>query len=173
MISNFFKILKNKTFLISLLIANGFIFGVGLYFYNTDLILLSGMSYATVLLSMGLNEDENKKESIDTHNTADQLIYQTESQIKEAGDKISDDEKKPIEDAVEQLKQANGGSDVDAIKTAIENLNKAWEPVSQKMYQAAQQEAQTPPNGADANTDANEMKAVLKKVRQRLLILRW
>ena len=84
-------------------------------------------------------EDENKKESVDTHNTADQLIYQTESQIKEAGDKISDDEKKPIEAAVEQLKQANGGSDVDAIKTAIENLNKKWEPVSQKMYQAAQQ----------------------------------
>ena len=101
-------------------------------------------------------EDESKKVSIDTHNTADQLIYQTESQIKEAGDKISDDEKKPVEDAVEQLKQANGGSDVVAIKTAIENLNKAWEPVSQKMYKAAQQEAQTPPNGVDGNTNANE-----------------
>ena len=99
-------------------------------------------------------EDENKKESVDTHNTADQLIYQTESQIKEAGDKISDDEKKLIEDAVEQLKQANGGSDVDAIKIAIENLNKAWEPISQKMYQAAQQESQTSPNdAADINTD--------------------
>ena len=101
-------------------------------------------------------DDEAKKESVDTHNTADQLIYQTESQMKEAGDKLSDDDKKPIEDAVEQLKQANGGSDIDAIKTAIERLNKAWEPVAQKMYQAAQQEAQTPPNGADANTDANE-----------------
>ena len=103
-------------------------------------------------------EDENKKESVDTHNTADQLIYQTESQIKEAGDKISDDEKKPIEDDVEQLKQANGGSDVDAIKTAIENLNKKWEPVAQKMYQAAQQEAQTPSNGADVNSDKTDSK---------------
>ena len=101
-------------------------------------------------------EDENKKESVDTRNTADQLIYQTESQIKEAGDKISDDEKKTIKDAVEQLKQANGGSDVDAIKTAIENLNKAWEPLAQKMYQAAQQKTQTSPNDADVNTDANE-----------------
>jgi len=101
-------------------------------------------------------DDEAKKESVDTHNTADQLIYQTESQMKEAGDKLSDDDKKPIEDAVEQLKQANGSSDVDAIKTAIERLNKAWEPVAQKMYQAAQQEAQAPPNGADVNTDANE-----------------
>ncbi|MDP7027667.1 MAG: molecular chaperone DnaK [Candidatus Marinimicrobia bacterium] len=101
-------------------------------------------------------DDETKKESVNTHNTADQLIYQTESQMKEAADKLSDDDKKPIEDAVEQLKQANGSSDVDAIKTAIERLNKAWEPVAQKMYQAAQQEAQTPPNGADANADVNE-----------------
>ena len=66
------------------------------------------------------------------------------------------EQKKSIEDAVKQLKQANGGSDINSIKTAIENLNKAWEPVSQKMYQAAQQEAQTPPNGADGNTDTNE-----------------
>ena len=62
MIGNFFRILKNKTFLISLLIANGFIFGAGIYLNNPDLILLSGMSYATVLLSMGLSENENKKE---------------------------------------------------------------------------------------------------------------
>ncbi len=83
-------------------------------------------------------DDEVKKESVDIHNTADQLIYQTENQMKEAGGKITDEDKKSIEDAVEQLKQANGGSDIDAIKTAIENLNKAWEPVAQKMYQAEQ-----------------------------------
>jgi len=83
-------------------------------------------------------DDEAKKESVDIHNTADQLIYQTENQVKEAGDKIPDEDKKSIEDAVEQLKQANGGSDIDAIKIAIENLNKTWEPVAQKMYQAAQ-----------------------------------
>ena len=71
-------------------------------------------------------------------------------------DKLNDDEKNPIENAVEQLKQANGGSDIEAIKTAIDNLNKSWEPIAQKMYQAAQQEAQTPPNGADANADVNE-----------------
>ena len=65
---------------------------------------------------------------------------------------ITDEEKKPIEDAVEQLKQANGGSDMDAIKTAIENLNKAWEPVAQKMYQA-QQEQQTPSETSDAKTE--------------------
>ena len=93
-------------------------------------------------------DDEAKKESVDIHNTADQLIYQTENQMKEAGDKITDEDKKPIEDAVEQLKQANGGSDIDAIKIAIENLNKTWEPVAQKMYQAAQ--SQTAQEGPES-----------------------
>ncbi len=100
-------------------------------------------------------DDEEKKESVDTHNTADQLIYQTESQMKDAGDKISDDDKKTIEDAVEQLKQANGGSDIVAIKSAIENLNKAWEPVSQKMYQAAQSQ---PSNEESESTDGEPTK---------------
>ena len=98
-------------------------------------------------------DDEAKKESVDIHNTADQLIYQTENQMKEAGDKITDEDKKPIEDAVEQLKQANGGSDIDAIKIAIENLNKAWEPVAQKMYQAEQsQTAQEEPESTGTSS---------------------
>ena len=98
-------------------------------------------------------DDEAKKESVDIHNTADQLIYQTENQIKEAGDKITDEDKKPIEGAVEQLKQANGGSDIDTIKTAIENLNKAWEPVAQKMYQAEQsQSAQEGPESTGTSS---------------------
>ena len=99
------------------------------------------------------NDDEAKKESVDIHNTADQLIYQIENQIKEAGDKITDEDKKPIEDAVEQLRQANGGSDIDEIKTAIENMNKAWEPVAQKMYQAEQsQTAQEDPESAGTSS---------------------
>ena len=98
-------------------------------------------------------DDEAKKESVDIHNTADQLIYQTENQMKEAGDKITDEDKKPIEDAVEQLKQANGGSDIDAIKIAIENLNKTWEPVAQKMYQAEQsQTAQEEPESTGTSS---------------------
>ena len=98
-------------------------------------------------------DDEAKKESVDIHNTADQLIYQTENQMKEAGDKITDEDKKPIEDAVEQLRQANGGSDIDEIKTAIETMNKAWEPVAQKMYQAEQsQTAQEEPESAGTSS---------------------
>lgn len=98
-------------------------------------------------------DDEAKKESVDIHNTADQLIYQTENQMKEAGDKITDEDKKSIEEAVEQLKQTNGSSDIDAIKTAIENLNKAWEPVAQKMYQAEQsQTAQEEPESTGTSS---------------------
>ena len=106
-------------------------------------------------------DDEAKKESVDIHNTADQLIYQTENQMKEAGDKITDEDKKPIEDAVEQLKQANGGSDIDAIKTAIENLNKAWEPVAQKMYQAEQSQTaqeKPEPTGTSSAKDSKTTK---------------
>ena len=106
-------------------------------------------------------DDEAKKESVDIHNTADQLIYQIENQMKEAGDKITDEDKKPIEDAVEQLKQANGGSDIDAIKTAIENLNKAWEPVAQKMYQAEQSQTtqeEPEPTGTSSAKDSKTTK---------------
>ena len=106
-------------------------------------------------------DDEAKKESVDIHNTADQLIYQTENQMKEAGDKITDEDKKSIEGAVEQLKQTNGGSDIDAIKTAIENLNKAWEPVAQKMYQAEQSQTaqeEPEPTGTSSAKDSKTTK---------------
>ena len=62
MIGSFLKALRNKTFLISLLIANGLIFVAGLCLNNLDLLLLSGISYATVLLSMELVKDEEKRE---------------------------------------------------------------------------------------------------------------
>ena len=106
-------------------------------------------------------DDEAKKESVDIHNTADQLIYQTANQMQEAGDKITDEDKKPIEDAVELLKQANGGSDIDAIKTAIENLNKAWEPVAQKMYQAEQ--SQTAQEESESTGTSSEKDSKTKK----------
>ena len=108
-------------------------------------------------------DDEAKKESVDIHNTADQLIYQTENQMKEAGDKITDEDKKPIEDAVEQLKQANGGSDIDAIKTAIENLNKTWEPVAQKMYQAAQSQTGQEDPESTGNSSAKDSRTTKKE----------
>ena len=104
-------------------------------------------------------DDESKKESVEVHNTAEQLIYQTETQLKDAGDKLSDSDKKPVVDALEQLKQANKGSDIGAIKNATENLNKAWEPLAQKMYQANQAQQGDSPESGQANDPDTDSKA--------------
>ena len=104
-------------------------------------------------------DDESKKESVEVHNTAEQLIYQTETQLKDAGEKLSDSDKKPVVDALEQLKQANKGSDIDAIKNATENLNKAWEPLAQKMYQANQAQQGDSPESGQANGPDSDSKA--------------
>ena len=60
------------------------------------------------------------------------------------------------QDVLEKLKQANSGSDIEAIKSSIENLNKAWEPVAQKMYQAAQKEAESKDRTDSNSADVGE-----------------
>ncbi|MBC8213391.1 MAG: molecular chaperone DnaK [Candidatus Marinimicrobia bacterium] len=86
-------------------------------------------------------EDKSKREEVETHNQADQLVYQTEKQMEELGDKLSDDDKNPIQDAVEKLKEANNNTDIPTIKDKMDELNKAWNKVSEKMYQQTQEEA--------------------------------
>ncbi len=95
-------------------------------------------------------EDKAKKEEVDTHNMADQTVYQTEKTLSELGDKISDEEKASIQDAVDKLKEMNKGSDVAAIKEATEQVQKAFYAVSEKLYQ--QQGAQGQP-GAQSGDD--------------------
>jgi len=82
-------------------------------------------------------EDKARKEEVDTHNTADQVIYQTEKTLGELGDKISADEKASIQTAVDKLKELNKGTDVSAIKAATEDVQKAFYAVSEKLYQNA------------------------------------
>ena len=82
-------------------------------------------------------EDKARKEEVDTHNMADQTVYQTEKTLNELGDKISADEKASVQAAVEKLKEANKGSDVAAIKAATEEVQKAFYAVSEKLYQQA------------------------------------
>ena len=82
-------------------------------------------------------EDKARKEEVDTHNNAEHLIYQTEKTLGELGDKISAEEKSSIEAAVEKLKEANKGSDLEAIKAASDELQKAFYAVSEKLYQQA------------------------------------
>ena len=82
-------------------------------------------------------EDKARKEEVDTHNNAEHLVYQTEKTLGELGDKISAEEKASIEAAVEKLKEANKGTDLEAIKAASEELQKAFYAVSEKLYQQA------------------------------------
>ena len=93
-------------------------------------------------------EDKKRREAVDTRNAADQMVYQTEKTVSEFGDKLSDEEKKTIDDAKEALKEALKGEDIEAIKAKQEELQKALYAISEKVYKAAA-EAQAAENGAD------------------------
>jgi molecular chaperone DnaK len=94
--------------------------------------------------------DSKAKETADKLNSADAMIFQTEKQLKEFGDKLSDDKKQPIENALEELKKAYATKDLSVIDPALEKINEAWKVASEEMYKA-QQEAQA--NGAAENQD--------------------
>ena len=87
------------------------------------------------------NEESDKqaKEKIEKLNAADSLIFQTEKQLKEFGDKIPADKKDPIEKALADLKEAHKKEDLDAIEKATAELNSVWQAASEEMYKAGQQ----------------------------------
>ena len=85
--------------------------------------------------------DKNARETADKINAADGMIFQTEKQLKEFGDKLSDDKKGPIEAALEELKKAHESKEIAQIDAAMEKINEAWKAASEEMYKA-QQEAQ-------------------------------
>ena len=101
-------------------------------------------------------EDKARKEEVDTHNNAEHLIYQTEKTLADLGDKATAEEKAAVEAAIEKLKEANKGTDLEAIKTASEELQKSFYPIAEKMYQQAnpQGEAGAQP-GNDGVVDAD------------------
>jgi len=80
--------------------------------------------------------DKNAKEKVDKLNEADALIFQTEKQLKEFGDKLSDDKKKPIEEALEELKKAYETKEIATIQPALDKINEAWKVASEEMYKA-------------------------------------
>lgn len=104
-------------------------------------------------------EDKKAKEKIDKLNQADSLVFQTEKQLKEYGDKLPEDKKKPIEDAVAKLKEAHKNQDVDAIDTAMEELNKQWQAASQDLYNAQQQAGGQADAGQDGGQQAGEQQS--------------
>ena len=85
--------------------------------------------------------DKAAKEKVEKLNEADAMIFQTEKQLKEFGDKLSDDKKKPVQDALDELKKAYETKELDQITPALEKLNETWKSVSEEMYKA-QAEAQ-------------------------------
>ncbi len=84
-------------------------------------------------------EDKKKKEAVETKNMADTLIFTSEKALKEAGDKITPDEKKPVEEKIEALKKLKDGTDTEAIKKASEELSQAAQKIGEKLYKAAQE----------------------------------
>lgn len=98
--------------------------------------------------------DKAEKEKIDKMNQADSLVFQTEKQLKEYGDKLSEGNKTAISEALETLKTAHQSQNLEGIDSAMEGLNKAWEAASTEMYNAAGAEgAQAGPEaGADSGT---------------------
>ncbi len=97
-------------------------------------------------------EDAKRKEAVDTRNTGDQLVYQTEQALSELGDKISANEKSEVESKLNALKDALKGDDVAAIKSSTDELQKAFYDISAKLYQ--QQGGQQGAPGADPNASA-------------------
>ncbi|QCX38204.1 molecular chaperone DnaK [Aureibaculum algae] len=83
--------------------------------------------------------DKQAKETAEKINGADAMIFQTEKQLKEFGEKLSADKKEPIEAALEELKKAHESKDLAQIDTAMEKINEAWKVASEEMYKAEQE----------------------------------
>jgi molecular chaperone DnaK len=86
--------------------------------------------------------DRAEREKVDKVNAADSMIFSTEKQLAEYGDKIPANKKTAIETALGSLKEAHKSADLDAIDRATKELNDAWQAASQDMYAASQQQAQ-------------------------------
>ena len=100
--------------------------------------------------------DKDAKEKIDKINSADAMIFQTEKQLKEYGDKLSEDKKKPIEEALKELKEVHEKKDVSLIDSAMEKINNAWKAASEEMYKATQGDAKDSSNSEnDSSSDSN------------------
>ena len=112
------------------------------------------------------NADKKVKETVEKINQADTLIFQTEKQLKEFGDKLSEGNKSAINSALEKLREAHKSQDGAQIDTAVANLNNAWSAASTEMYNATNNSGAAGGNaGANANaggssSDANNVSDV-------------
>ena len=113
--------------------------------------------------------DAKAKETVDKLNSADAMIFQTEKQLKEFGDKLSDDKKKPIEEALEELKKSFESKDLEKIDPALEKINEAWKAASEEMYKAQQNQqgqAQQPADEQSADNSDNVEDVDFEEVKE-------
>ena len=104
------------------------------------------------------SEDKEKREKIDLVNQAEHLIYETEKNVKEHGEKLDDSEKESLTEKVEELKKAKESGSVDNIKSAMESLNAFWSTVASKMYDSAKQEDDASGGESKDGTDTKKKK---------------
>ncbi|MCX4363319.1 MAG: Hsp70 family protein, partial [Clostridia bacterium] len=96
-------------------------------------------------------EDKKRKDLVDAKNDADQMIYATEKALEESGDKISDDDKTTLKEALEKAKaDLAEAKDAETVRAVTEEMTKANAPIFTKLYQAAQEEA-----GGNVNSDGS------------------
>ena len=103
-------------------------------------------------------EDRKRREAVELRNEADNLVFRTEKLLSENADKITDDVKQPVEEAIAELKTALEGEDNDQVKAAVEKLNTTSAQLGQAMYaaaQAAQQEAPSEAGGPSEHAESN------------------
>ena len=103
--------------------------------------------------------DKKVKETADKINAADGMIFQTEKQLKEFGEKLSDDKKNPIQQALDELKKAHESKDISSIDTAMEKINAAWTAASEEMYKASQEQPKSTneDNAENKNDDVTDV----------------
>jgi molecular chaperone DnaK len=103
--------------------------------------------------------DRKMKEETDKLNAADTMIFQTEKQIREFGDKVPADKKGQIENALEELKSAHKNRNIPGIDAAMAKLNAVWQAASQEMYQSASQPGQQPGSEAGQPSGQDQSKS--------------
>ena len=108
--------------------------------------------------SANAETDRKAKEEVDKLNSADAMIFQTEKQLKEFGDKLPAEKKAPIEKALEELKEAHKNRNIAGIDAALVSLNSAWSAASEEMYKASQASGQPAGDPASAAGDGGSSK---------------
>ncbi len=96
---------------------------------------------------MHAEEDKKRHEQVETKNMAETMVYTTEKMLKDAGDKVTEEDKKPVEEKLEALKAVKDGDDMEAIKKAADELAEVAQKVGAKMYEAQQAEEKSSESG--------------------------